>query len=37
MVSDNESPSGCWVEGPSGRPKTDDEYFERMTHMRVGA
>ena len=25
--------SGCWVEGPGGRPKSDDEYFERMTHV----
>jgi len=25
--------NGCWVRGPGGRPKSDDEYFERMTHV----
>ena len=25
--------SGCWVEGPGGRPQSDDEYFERLTHV----
>ena len=24
---------GCWVEGPGGRPQSDDQYFERMTHV----
>ena len=25
--------SGDWVEGPGGRPQSDNEYFERMTHV----
>jgi hypothetical protein len=33
----NETKSGssdsCWVEGSGGKPKSDDEYFERMTHV----
>ena len=29
----NKDCSGSWVEGPGGKPKSDDEYFERMTHV----
>ena len=29
----NEACSGSWVEGPGGKPKSDDEYFERLTHV----
>ena len=29
----NEDCGGSWVEGPGGRPHSDDEYFERMTHV----
>ncbi|MHA2358029.1 MAG: DNA-3-methyladenine glycosylase I [Candidatus Heimdallarchaeaceae archaeon] len=27
------SNSQCWIKGPGGQPKSDDEYFERMTHV----
>ena len=27
------SSSRCWIEGPGGRPQSDNEYFERLTRV----
>jgi DNA-3-methyladenine glycosylase I len=27
------SNSSCWVEGPGGKPQSDDKYFERLTRV----
>jgi len=31
--TESRSSDYCWVEGPGGRPRSDDEHFERMTRV----